>query len=154
MELALEEKAIKLVSKRQKSKPEKSSEKPAKKANPSSAQAPTFQPPWYSPAPVFHPPVPSPFPPTLAPIPQPRPYRQYRPSALSYPAPPQFQNYGSSAFSNFPPMAPSAPFAAQSRGPSPFSGACYQCHQFGHRSSECPHSQSISDASNAGRFIS
>jgi hypothetical protein len=110
VDLALEEKTIKLVSKRQNSKPDKSSEKPAKKANMSSAPAPTFQPPWYSHAPVFQP-VPSPFPPALASIPQPRPYRQYRPSTPSYPS--QFSSYPF-AYPNFPPMAPSAPFSAPS----------------------------------------
>jgi hypothetical protein len=81
VELALEEKAIKAVSKRQSAKSE-NSEKPAKKANTISTPAqPMFQPVWYPPH-SFQPPPPS-FTPPLALLPQPRPFRQLRPQCYA-----------------------------------------------------------------------
>jgi hypothetical protein len=151
VELALEEKAIKTVNKRQSAKPEKS-EKPAKKANTGgNPLQPAFPPFWYPPTPGFQPaPLPS-FTPPLAPLPQPRPFRQSRPTLPCYPAPSPFTGYGPT-FPGYPnPSAPSPSFGMPPRGAS-FSGACYNCHQFGHRSSECPNT--LASASNAGRYIS
>jgi hypothetical protein len=148
IELAMEEKAIKAVTKRQSSKSDKS-EKQAKKANTNSSQ-PAFQPVWYPSTPSFQPsPLPS-FTPPLAPLPQSRPFRQPRPAAPSYQNPP-FSGYGPvyPSYSNPPVPAPS--FGMPPRGVS-FSGACYNCHQFDHRSSECPNT--LASASNAGRYIS
>lgn len=148
-ELALKENAIKTVSKRQSTKSDKS-EKPAKKAN-TNTNPPQqiFQPMWYPPS-AFQP-SPSPFTPPLAPLPQPRPFRQSRPTMPTYQSPSQFPGY-SSTFPTYPaPPVPAPPFGLPPRGAS-FSGACYNCHQFGHRSSECPNT--LSAASNAGRYIS
>lgn len=151
VEVALEEKAIKAVSKRQFVKSEKP-EKPAKKANTGGNPfQPAFPPFWYPPMPGFQPAPLSSFTPPLAPIPQPRPFRQSRPTLPSYLAPPTFTSYGS-PFPGYPnPSAPGPAFGMPPRGAS-FSGACYNCHQFGHRSSECPNT--LASASNAGRFIS
>jgi hypothetical protein len=75
IELALEEKAIKAVSKRQSAKSEKP-EMPAKKANTGGNPfQPVFSTFWYPPTPGFQPaPLPS-FTPPLTPIPQPRQFR-------------------------------------------------------------------------------
>jgi hypothetical protein len=151
VELALEEKAIKAVSKRQSNEPKKP-EKPAKKANTNSnPPQPVFQPVWYPPTPGFQSaPIPS-FTPPLALLPQPRPYRQPCPTIPTYPSPSPFSGYGP-AFSGYPtPPGPNPSFGVHPRGAS-FLGACYNYQQFGHRSSECPHS--VASASNAGRYLS
>jgi hypothetical protein len=143
---------IKAINKRQTAKSDRYG-KPSKKANTgNNPSQPVFQPVWYPPSQGLQPtPLPS-FTPPFAPIPQPRPYRQFRPTAPSYPSPAPYAGYGS-AFPGFSaPSVPSPSFGGPPRGAT-FSGTCYNCHQFRHRSSECPNLVE-SSASNAGRFIS